>query len=74
MTALESNTAKSLRHIGTDMEKSVTRTVTGKKLPPDAKTWKEVLHEPRGTDLAQNAASKRTGLGWIQGVYESVSK
>src|SRR5262249_19764267 len=48
--------------------------VTGKKLPPDAKAWEEVIHDPGTKDLAEDPARKNRGLGWVQAVYESVSK
>jgi HEAT repeat protein len=38
---------------------------TGKKLPPDAKAWEELLHQPGGQDLAGEPAKKPKFFDWF---------
>jgi HEAT repeat protein len=38
---------------------------TGKKLPPDAKAWEELLHQPGTNEAAAEAASKPKLLSWF---------
>ncbi len=38
---------------------------TGKKLPPDAKAWEELLHQPNDQNVAQEQPKKIQLLGWF---------
>jgi hypothetical protein len=48
------------------------QTVTGKRLPPDAKSWEEVLHDNGSQHLAEDPTKKNRAFGWVQAVYQSV--